>query len=86
MYHATWCNPCKAVKPQFQQASNGYLKEMGVMFELVDIDEAPNLTADAGVRSVPTIIATIDGEDHWITSRTAPKMELEIERLLAQNG
>ena len=86
MYHATWCNPCKSVKPEFVAASKGYLSDLGVTFELVDVEEAPTLATKAGVRSVPTIIATVDGEDHWVTSRTALKMELEIERLLNLNG
>lgn len=85
MYYATWCGPCKAVKPQFLAASKGYLTELGVEFEMVDVDEAPLLTQEAGVRSVPTIIATIDGEPHRVESRTTSKMELEIETLLSRS-
>jgi thioredoxin-like negative regulator of GroEL len=87
MYHATWCSPCQALKPVFKQVSTGYLTELGVEFVLVDVEEAPTVAAAAGVRSVPTIIATVDGVDHWITSRQSASMSLEIERLLnLENG
>lgn len=87
MFHATWCNPCQALKPVFQSVSTGYLADLGVEFELVDVEEAPTVAAAAGVRSVPTVIAEIDGVDHWVTSRQAGSMALEIERLLnLENG
>lgn len=84
MYGASWCAPCKATKPAFEKMSEGYLSEMGVEFEYVDVDKVePSLLQAENVRSVPTI--TLYRDDHeplTIKSRTQGKMEMEIEYAL----
>lgn len=80
MFGASWCAPCKAVKPQFLEASEGYLSEMGVEFEYIDVDENPLTAMEAGVRSVPTLKLYKDGEYlKDLKSRTKARLELEIE-------
>lgn len=80
MYGASWCAPCKAVKPQFLEAGEGYLSELGVEFDYVDVDENTAAAVEAGVSSIPTIKLYRDGNFiKDIKSRTKTKMELEIE-------
>jgi thiol-disulfide isomerase/thioredoxin len=84
MYGASWCAPCKAVKPQFLAAAKGYLGEMGVEFEYLDVDVDPLRAATAGIRSVPSI--KLYSDDTWvkdISSRTQAKMELEVEHAIS---
>jgi thiol-disulfide isomerase/thioredoxin len=66
-FTASWCEPCKQLKPQLVQASTVTERNIYV----VDIELAdPKLTERYSVRSVPTVIA-YSGEDSWvhITSR-----------------
>jgi thioredoxin 1 len=83
MYGASWCAPCKAVKPVFTAVGSGYLSEMGVEFEYVDVDSNVERASEAGIRSVPSLKLYTDGTfAKDISSRTREKMELEIEHAI----
>ena len=84
MYGAAWCAPCKATKPAFEKMSEGYLSEMGVEFEYIDVDKVePSLLQAENVRSVPTITLYLEDQPPvTIKSRTQGKMEMEIEYAL----
>ncbi len=60
-FTASWCQPCKQLKPQLVQAST--VTERNIY--IVDIEEAdPSLTNKYSIQSVPTVVA-YDGEDSW---------------------
>lgn len=84
MFGASWCAPCRALKPVYKKVSEGYLSEdLGVVFSYVDVDEDPELAAAAQIRSVPTIFFVGDDLNPVvIKSRVPSKMEQEIEHLL----
>ena len=50
-YSASWCGPCKMVKPIVRK-----LKAEGLNIELVDIDTAGTVATQKGIYSVPTFI------------------------------
>lgn len=60
-FSATWCAPCKAVAPVFDQFANENQGKVKVC--KVDIDDSPNLPAQLGIRGVPTFIAFKDGKE-----------------------
>jgi len=52
-FNATWCRPCREMKPIFESLSRQYPY---LIFLSVDIDRAPNTAAKFGIRSVPTFM------------------------------
>jgi thioredoxin 1 len=52
-FHATWCGPCKMMKPTFEKLTNENTTEVG-MFTM-DVDANRDLAVELGIRSVPTI-------------------------------
>ena len=82
-FWAEWCGPCKMIGPSLEEIS----KEMQgkVKITKLNIDENPELAAQFGVRSIPTLMVFKGGEvadikvgvlpksalSQWISSRTA---------------
>ncbi|KAB0682898.1 thioredoxin [Aureimonas leprariae] len=58
-FWAEWCGPCKMIAPSLEEISN----EMGdVQIAKLNIDENPDLAAQYGVRSIPTLMIFKNGE------------------------
>ncbi len=51
-YWADWCSPCKQLSPIIEELSNEY---GDVKFVKVDTNSNPNLAADQGILSLPTL-------------------------------
>ena len=54
-FHATWCEPCKLMKPEIAKAL-----ENGVKIYKIDIDKYRETAIQYGVRVMPTLIAIKD--------------------------
>jgi len=76
-FSATWCGPCKNFKPIMEQVS----RELPVRF--VDVDSNPQLVAEYGVRSVPTVIFLKDGQT--VDKKAGVLTEAQIKNLWSQN-
>ncbi len=52
-FWAEWCGPCRMIAPILEEVS----KEMGEKIKIVkiNIDQNPNVPAQFGVRSIPTL-------------------------------
>ena len=51
---ASWCGPCRMFAPVFQAASR---QHPDVTFGKIDTEDQPELSAAAGIRSIPTLMA-----------------------------
>ena len=60
-FHATWCGPCKQLKPILEQMAKDYAGK--VKFAAIDIDEAPSTASGFGIMAVPTMILFKDGRE-----------------------
>ena len=55
---ATWCGPCRAFAPIFEQASG---KHTDITFGKIDTDAQPELSGAFEIRSIPTLMVFRDG-------------------------
>lgn len=59
---ASWCGPCRAIAPIFdKQASEHEIPERFAFIKF-DTDEAPDISQELGIRSIPAFFTFEDGE------------------------
>jgi thioredoxin 1 len=58
-FSATWCGPCKAYAPIFDEAIEGV---DGITFHKLDADDHSDILTQFKVRGVPTTLFIKDGE------------------------
>ncbi|BCM16462.1 thioredoxin [Mesorhizobium sp. J8] len=73
-FWAEWCGPCKMIGPSLEEIA----KELGskVKVAKLNIDENPELAAQYGVRSIPTLMIFKGGEMTDMKVGAAPKTAL----------
>ena len=59
-FWASWCGPCKKVKPLVKRLAADYANELFV--GRVNIDEEPDLADDYSIASIPTLYMIVDSE------------------------
>jgi thioredoxin 2 len=52
-FWAPWCGPCKALAPVVEHVSQTFSPSVKVV--KVNVDEAPNIAQQLGIRSIPTL-------------------------------
>ncbi len=55
---ASWCGPCKAFAPVYEAASETHTD---IVFGKIDTEAEQNLSAAAGIMSIPTLMAFREG-------------------------
>ena len=73
-FWAEWCGPCKMIGPSLDEISNEMAGK--VKIAKVNIDENPEIAAQFGVRSIPTLMMFKGGEVADIKVGAAPKTAL----------
>lgn len=73
-FWAEWCGPCKMIGPSLEEISDELAGK--VKITKLNIDENPELAAQFGVRSIPTLMIFKGGEVADIKVGALPKTAL----------
>ncbi len=73
-FWAEWCGPCKMIAPSLEEIATELAGKVKVA--KLNIDENPELAAQYGVRSIPTLAVFKAGEVADIKVGAAPKTAL----------
>lgn len=71
-FYATWCGPCRMMKPVLEDVSDKYKGK--IRFYQIDIDSAEELADKYKIEAVPTMLVFENGKE---VGRTSGYQELE---------
>ena len=74
-FAAEWCGPCKRLAPVIDELAKAYEGKAKVGH--LDVDNAPDIAAQFGVMSVPTVLLFKGGKKIAETIGLVPKESLE---------
>ncbi len=74
MFTGSWCQPCKQMKPTFEEMSSQMNKD--IRFAEMDIEQVPKTAQHLGIRSVPSLVLFTDGMVREIYVGTMNKSDL----------
>jgi len=60
-FHAPWCGPCQTLSPVIDELAAEF--DGKAVVAKVNVDEAPGVAGRFGVRSIPTLVILVDGEE-----------------------
>lgn len=80
-FYATWCGPCKAMAPSFEQlAKTKNVDGSPIRLYKYDVESDRDLTLELGITGVPTIKGYKIGEE--VYSKTGMMMSYELTKVI----
>ena len=72
-FFAEWCGPCRMVSPIVDEIANEHPE---FLVAKINVDEEPELAADFGVMSIPTLVVMKDGKIVNQSAGARPKAQI----------
>jgi thioredoxin 1 len=81
-FWAEWCGPCRAIAPVLEELSGEMAGKLKIV--KVNVDEAPDLAQQYGIRSIPTLLVIKGGQVAGQMVGAMPKSALKakVEQLI----
>ncbi len=81
-FWATWCAPCRALAPTIDKLAEQYEGRAKVV--KLDVDKAPDIASEYGVRSIPTVIVFDKGKEaaRWVGVQPLPTFSAALDKVL----
>lgn len=77
---ATWCPPCKAIAPKYEEFSKQYTQ---AVFYKVNVDDVEQVAMELGVKAMPTFVFFQDGTKvAEVVGANVQKIQETIEQFL----
>ncbi len=73
-FWAAWCGPCRMIGPVIEEMAGEY--EGKAVIAKVNVDENPGVSAQFGVRNIPTVLFIKNGEVADKSVGAVPKAQL----------
>jgi putative thioredoxin len=85
-FWASWCAPCKTLGPMLEKLESEYANSWKLV--KVDSEANPELSAHFQVRSIPFVVAFVDGQpvDKFVGALPESELRAFIDRLLPDQG
>src|SRR5438552_16469144 len=74
-FTATWCPPCRAIKPSLEELATEYQGRAKIV--AVDVDQSQLTSEQFGIRAMPTLLMFNGGKVVSQLVGAAPKAQLE---------
>ena len=75
-FWAVWCGPCQMFAPTFEAVAKEY--PLKANFLKVNTEEVPQIAAEYGIRSIPTIVAIKEGAEVDRVMGALPHMQFSM--------
>ena len=75
-FWAVWCGPCQMFAPTFENVAKDY--PLKANFLKVNTEEVPQIAAQYGIRSIPTIVALKEGNEIDRVMGALPEMQFRM--------
>jgi putative thioredoxin len=81
-FWAPWCGPCRVLGPMLEQLELAYGGRIRVV--KINSDQEPELAAQFAVRSIPYVVAFVDGQpiDAFVGVLPEPQLRAFVDKLL----
>src|SRR5512138_2206098 len=74
-FTATWCPPCRAIKPSLEELATQYKDQVSIV--AVDVDQSQLTSEQFGIRAMPTLLMFKGGKVVNQVVGAVPKAKLE---------
>lgn len=80
-FWAPWCGPCKMMAPVVEEVAEE--KSDSVKVVSINVDDAPDIAAEQGVRGVPTVVMFKEGNK--VASLVGAQSKPQLVQFIDQN-